>query len=163
MAKPDFLHVIAPVNTDGSFQFWEPVRTGKLPREGKCEGEEFSHSFTFMLGYSWEMQRKIESVLGYIPPYGWYNLRTRQIFETEFLLAVPLVMERRGFKAGPLTAIGSARRPSKGAWDFTFKGVNIQIPENFILAKLMDKEEFESEIWVQAVRATFPNLLKNAA
>jgi hypothetical protein len=163
VAKPDFLHVLSPVKEDGSFQFWTPCRTGKLPVEGKPEGEGFERSFTFISGHSWEMQRRIETTLGYKPAWGWWSLRARWKFEQNFIAALPVVMQRHGFPTGQLTAVGTARRPSKGAWEFTFKGGNIQITENFILAKLMDKDVFETDIWLEAVLQTFPELWKQAA
>ena len=161
--KPDFVHVVAPVLPDGAHRFWTPCRTGKLPTEGKCEGGAYAQSFSFLTGHNWEMQRKIEAVLGYKPTHGWYNLRTQNDFRRQFLLAIPRVMERHGFKTGRLTAIGTARRPSKGAWEFTTKGGNVQITEHFILAKLMDKEVFEADIWVEAVMQAFPDLWKTVA
>lgn len=161
--KSDSLTVISPVGTDGSFQFWERCRTGKMPLEGKPEGLGYDQSFTFAAGHQWEIQRKIVDVLGYAPAWGWYTRQTYFDFQKQFLLAIPIIMQRHGFRTGELRAVGRARRPNKGAWSFTMHSGNIQITENFILAKLMGREIFEADILRTAVYNTVPLLVRQMA
>lgn len=150
--KPDRLDTISPVSEDGSFKFWEPCRTGKMPIEGKCTGEEFAQSFTYPFGTNWQVNRVIRDTLGFEPKWGWYNQETYRRFQKYFLLALPIVFERHGFKPGKVTALGVARRPTKGAWEFRLTGGNIILEHNFILAKLMGQEVFEREIWQEAIQ-----------
>lgn len=152
----DYVKVISPVEEDYSFCFWEKCRTGRLPTAGDCKGPEYDCSFTFDIGYAWQLRAKIQEYAG-IPQSFWHGPSRYTLFNTfqeSFLKAIPVVFSKHGFKAGQLTAIGYARRPSKGKWDFTFTGANVKIDENFILAKLMDREMFETEIWQEAIKLT---------
>lgn len=159
MVGKDFVKVISPISADGTYQFWEQCRTGRMPLKGECKGEEYNCSFTFDIGYPWRLKSTIQNYGG--PALGW-EANGRAFFadfRKIFIQAVPTVFARRNFKPGALTAVGYGRRPSKGKWDFTFTGVNVKIEENFILAKLMDKEQFEAEIWQEAIRLMFPDAL----
>jgi hypothetical protein len=151
----DFVRVISPIGADGSYQFWTPCRTGKMPLTGECKGPEYDLSFTFNLGYAWEFKRRVEKYLGTCPAQRGMQRGQWVQFQEAIISVIPDIFGKHGFSVGQLTAIGYARRPNKGKWDFSFTGINVKIPSNFILAKLMGHELFEDEVWLAALKQMF--------
>jgi hypothetical protein len=153
MAKPNRIPVISPIDKDGSFQFWDRCRTGKMPREGKPD----KASLTFDLGYSyWDWRREVDARVG-IPNTAFFTSdHFRKMQKTVFRATIK-VMKRHGF-TGTCKAVGIARRDNKRPWEFSLRGVNFTCDEHFILAKLMDKDQFRNEIWNETIRMTWPNV-----
>lgn len=155
MRTADRLDVYSEVGKDGSFQFWTPCRTGKLPRQGKCDGPEFDKSLTFTIPPQYSARKEVEKRLG---SQAWYRYGRQEhtAMQKAYLVAINRIFKKHGFK-GKVTAVGVARRPSKKAWEFSLTGAKFTINQNFVLAKLMDQADFEKEIWDRAVKIAFPN------